>query len=89
MAEESTPAWVAWGRGEGTFSAFPSAPDRGVTLRPAARSCQPPSPFAGCSSAVKRAADGAGAESKWGQKAISAGPAGQPRRRPLGSAVLT
>lgn len=42
MAEESPRGWMAWGQGEGTFTAFPSALDRGVTLCPAARSCQPP-----------------------------------------------
>ena len=89
MAEESARAWVAWGWGEGTSTAFPSALDQGVTLCPAARSCQPPRPLTGCSPAVKRTADGAGAESKRGQKAISPGPAGQPRWRQLSLAILT
>lgn len=77
------------GQGEGTFTAFPSAADRGVTLHPVARSCQPPRPLAARSSAVKCATDGSGAESERGQKAISPGPTGQPRRRPLISAILT
>lgn len=88
MAEESARARVAQGWAEGTFTAFPSALDRGFTVRPVARSCQPPSPLSGRSSAVKCAADGAGAGSEQGQKAISPGPAGQPCQHPLSSAVL-